>query len=130
MWRYWLGSFEALHDWIESESAVAVSVVEANMLHALCTFPWQVDDDSVAAVTRLLLSLQPASCVAALTPPALASPCSGNIEYMYLPDWLLRPLKFWPPPADVLNDCTMSGRGMAIAAAPLPFTRASFSGRL
>ena len=36
--------------------------------------------------------------------------------------------KFWPPPAEVLNDCTMTGLGIAIAEAPLPITWASFSG--
>ena len=75
-----MGSFESWHDWIETASAWAVKVEEANMPQALWTLAWQVEDDSVAAVTRLLLSLQPPSWVAALTPPALASPCSGNIE--------------------------------------------------
>jgi len=59
------------------DSLVVVLDADVNLLHAVATLVWQVDDDSVAVVTRLLL-WQPAICVAALTPPEPGSPSGGN----------------------------------------------------
>ena len=60
------------------DSLVTVVEFDLNFPHAVATALWQVVDDRLAVVTRLLVPLQAAICVAAFTPPEPGSPSVGN----------------------------------------------------